>query len=605
MNEQSNCVLLSGNEAIARGAYDAGVVVGVGYPGTPSTETLESLSTYDGMYAEWAPNEKVALEVGIGASLGGVRSLVTMKHVGVNVAADPLFTSSYTGVNAGLVILAADDPGIYSSQNEQDSHYYALAAHIPMLDPSNSQESYDFTKQAFDISEEFDIPVFIRSTVRISHTKALVSAGKRVEVPQRPYEKDPSKWVMMPVYAKIRRKDYDRRFEALKIFAESTDLNQIEYRDTDIGVISMGAVYEYVREALPEASTFKIGMSFPLPVDKLKEFARTCKKTYVIEEASAYLSQQIAAAGISYDMTPLPLPKDDEMTPHIIREAFELEVPSFEVFEGALPPRPPSLCPGCPHRLVFNELRRLKAIVTGDIGCYTLGALPPLNAVDSCVDMGASLSMAHGMELAKAHLACNISREDVPRFDLPELAKRPIVGVIGDSTFAHSGITSLLGTVYNGGGGTLCILDNRTTAMTGQQGNPCNGITLQKRSSTELDIVELLEALGVPDIKLVNAQNLKSVRSALSDAIKNEELSVIVFKSPCVLIERTKNPPSVVLDTCQGCGVCVSIGCPALGKDTEGRAVIDDTLCTGCSQCAQNCPFGCIEQITLTTMEDN
>lgn len=588
--------LMSGNEAIARGAYEAGAWMGVGYPGTPSTETLESFSSYEDIYAEWAPNEKVAVEVAIGACMGGVRSFCTMKHVGVNVAADPIFTSAYTGVNAGMVILAADDPGIYSSQNEQDSHFYALATRIPMLDPSDSQEAHDFMKEAFELSERFDTPFFIRSSVRISHTKSHVACGPRVEVEQKAYEKNPGKWVMMPANAKKRRKDADARHEQLVEYAEGCELNREEYRDTSIGIICTGAVYEYVREALPDASTFKLGLSYPLPPQRLAAFAARCDTVYVIEEASTYLSQQVTAAGVQTDQFVHPLPPDDEMTPRIIRESFGLPVPDYPEFDGIIPPRPPAMCPGCPHRLVYNELHRLKAIVTGDIGCYTLGALPPLSAVDSCVDMGASFSMAHGLELAKEHLVAGIDADDMLTFDLPELAKRPVVGVIGDSTFAHSGITSLLGTLYNCGSGTLCILDNRTTAMTGQQGNPVNGVALGNHEGHELDLIELLESLEVPDIKLVNSQNLKAVRNALAEAVKSDELSVIVFKSPCVLLEKKRNPVSIVTDACHACGVCLTIGCPALGKDEHGKATIDPVLCIGCGQCAQNCPFGCIEQ---------
>lgn len=585
--------LLSGNEAIAQGAWEAGVAVGVGYPGTPSTETLENLAKHTEPYCEWAPNEKVALEVGIGAAMGGVRSLVTMKHVGVNVAADPLMSACNAGVNGGLVILAADDPGIYSSQNEQDSRNYAAFARVPMLEPSDSQEACDFVKRAFEISEQFDTPVMLRETVRIAHTKTLVEVSDvREEVAPKPYEVDAAKWVMMPANAKRRRLVTDERTKKLVAFAEESDLNRTEMRNGSIGVICSGAVYQHVREALPQASTLKLGISWPLPAEKIRAFAESVDVCYVVEEACDFFDTQVRALGVELATPPAaPLPPDSELTPRIIAECFGVEQPQHMDAAEGLPPRPPSLCAGCPHRLVFSELRRLKAIVTGDIGCYTLGAVAPLNAVHSTIDMGASLSMAHGMELA----------------GVPARNGRPVVGVIGDSTFAHSGITSLLGTVYNAGAGTLCILDNRTTAMTGCQGNPCNGVTLmesaQKKLSPldvvpgkDLDIPALVRALGVEDVRQVDSQDLKAVRTALKEATSaSGTLSVIVFKSPCRLIDRTRKPAFHVHD-CRQCGICIQLGCPSLGRDEDGNAVIDAASCIGCSQCAQSCAFGCIAQ---------
>ena len=457
--------LLSGNEAVAQGAWEAGAAVGVGYPGTPSTETLQYFAKLADVYAEWAPNEKVALEVAAGVSLAGKRSLVTMKHVGLNVAADPLFTLAYTGVRGGLVILVADDPGMHSSQNEQDSHNYAAFARVPMLDPSDSTEARAFAMEAFEISERFDIPVFVRSTVRVSHAKSLVETGLRnTPEPAEPYKTDPMKWVMMPGMAKLRRVDLDRRVIELEAFAEDTTLNRLEYRDRKAGIICAGAVYEHVREAHPEASTLKLGMTFPLPAARLREFADAVDALYVVEEADAYLTRSLHALGIATEPLPL-LPVAGELTPGAIRRAFGLADPRQREADKDLPPRPPLMCPGCPHRPVFNALRKIRAVVTGDIGCYTLGALRPLSAMDTCVDMGASIGMAHGAELAG------------------DTAGRPVVAVIGDSTFAHSGITGLMNTVYNGGGGTVAILDNRITAMTGHQGNPMNGITLQQRPS--------------------------------------------------------------------------------------------------------------------------
>ena len=396
--------LLSGNEAIAQGAWEAGAHIGVAYPGTPSTETLEVFAKKDGVYAEWAVNEKVAVEVGVGASAAGARVLTTMKHVGVNVAADPLFTAAYTGVGGGLVVLAADDPGMYSSQNEQDSHWYARAAAIPMLDPANSQEAHDFTRDAFSISEEFDVPVFIRSTVRVSHTKTPVETGVRQEVALKGYESNPAKWVMMPAFAKPRRKVQLERMEALRRWVETCPYNQVTMRDTKIGVICAGAVYEHVEEALPDASVFKLGVTWPLPQDALRTFAQNVDAVYVIEEASEYLTESVKACGIAVSDFTHALPRDGELTPGLIRAAFGLTEPAHLDAPQNIPPRPPALCAGCPHRLVFKELSRLKAIVTGDIGCYTLGALPPLQAMDTCVDMGASVSMSHGFELLCGYL---------------------------------------------------------------------------------------------------------------------------------------------------------------------------------------------------------
>ena len=508
--------LLSGNEAIAQGAWEAGVRVGVGYPGTPSTETLENLSTYDDVYCEWSPNEKVALEVALGSAMGGARSLVTMKHVGVNVAADPLLSACNTGVNAGLVILAADDPSMFSSQNEQDSRNYAAFARVPMLEPADSAEAHEFAQRAFQISEDFDTPVMIRESMRIAHTKSLVDCSeKRVGDDLRDFTPDASKYVMMPAYACGRRQAVIERTRGLVEFAEATDLNRIEMRDSSIGIIASGAVYQHVREALPQASTFKLGLSWPLPPAKLKEFADAVEHLYVVEEACDYFAEHVRALGIATEQPPAgPLPEAGELTPALIKRAF------------------------------------------GDIGCYTLGATAPLNAVHSTIDMGASLSVAHGLELA----------------DVPVRNGRPVVGVIGDSTFAHSGITSMLGTIYNAGAGTLCILDNRTTAMTGCQGNPCNGITLHEQvrganplaveRGKRLDIEALCLALGADEVETVDAQDYAAVKDALKRATgAADKLSVLVFRSPCRLVDRSRDGVAVV-DDCRACGKCVRIGCP-------------------------------------------
>ena len=393
---------LSGNEAIARGAWEAGCHIGTAYPGTPSTETMETFATLPGVYAEWCPNEKVALEVAMGASAAGARVLVTMKHVGVNVCADPLFTASYTGVNGGVLLLAADDPGMFSSQNEQDSRYYAMASLVPILEPADSQEALDFARSAYDLSEQFDVPFMMRSTVRISHTKTPVEVGERTEVEKKPYESDPTKWVMMPAFAKPRRKVVVKRTETLKEWVETCPFNRVEKGDTSIGIICAGAVYEHVKEALGDVSIFKLGVTWPLPADALARFAESVDKVYVVEEASTYLSDAVRSCGIALDEFVNPLPADGEVHPEDILHAFGKETPAHLDTPGDVPNRPPALCAGCPHRIVFRELARNKAIVTGDIGCYTLGALPPLSAMDTTLDMGASVSMAHGFELAMA-----------------------------------------------------------------------------------------------------------------------------------------------------------------------------------------------------------
>jgi len=569
--------LLSGNEAIAQGAWEAGAAAGIGYPGTPSTETLQHFSELPDVYAEWAPNEKVALEVAAGVSLAGKRVLVTMKHVGLNVAADPLFTLAYTGVGGGIVLLVADDPGMHSSQNEQDTHNYGPFARVPVLDPSDSAEAREFARIAFDLSEEFDVPVIVRSTVRVSHAKSLVEVGERAQPGAAAYKTNPAKWVMMPAMAKVRRIASDERLARLAAFAETSTLNRAEYRDTTLGVVCAGVCYEYVREALPEASTLKLGLTFPLSPELVREFASKVDRLVVIEEADGFLARSLAVLGVDTDI--LPLPVFGELTPGAIRRAMGEPEPVLREAEESLPPRPPLMCPGCPHRPVFATLKKLRAVVTGDIGCYTLGALKPLSAMDSCVCMGASIGMAHGAQIAGG------------------IESRPVVGVIGDSTFAHSGITGLLNSVYNGGGGTIAILDNRITAMTGHQGNPINGITLQNRPTHELDLPELCRVLGVPRVRVVDPHDFEAVEAALREETTAEELSAIVFRAPCALLIRDKGEPYAVdEEACTKCGACVRIGCPAIGKDeTTSYAYIDVSVCVGCGQCVQVCRYGAIQ----------
>lgn len=571
--------LLSGNEAVALGARDAGATIGVGYPGTPSTETLEAFAAFEGVHAEWCTNEKVAMEVAVGASAAGARSLVTMKHVGMNVAADPLFTAAYTGVGGGLVVLVADDPGMHSSQNEQDSHHYAAAAHVLMMDPADSQEAYEFTREAYGLSERFDVPACIRSEVRISHTRTPVEeCAEKGDPARKPYEKSPQKWVMMPAFAKPRRLDQIARIEAMREWADTCPFNRTEMRSTKVGVVCAGATYQYVRSALPDASVLKLGVTYPLPEATVRRFAADVDEIYVIEEASTYLTDAVSALGVVLSQPENPLPLAGELSPNLIRLSFGFPLHDHPNTDVPVPARPPSLCAGCPHRIVFKELSRMRAIVTGDIGCYTLGALPPLAAMDTCVDMGASVSMAHGFELAMAG-------EDHP----------PIVAVIGDSTFAHSGLSSLITTVYNGGCGIVCILDNRTTAMTGRQGNPFNGEALQGAGGRELDMERVVRAIGVDDVNVVDPNDRDAVREAFKAAREAaDELSVIIFKRPCVLLERTRQEPYFIA-SCTGCGVCVTLGCPAIGKDVEtGLSYIDALSCIGCGQCAQYCRFNAI-----------
>ncbi|MDO5044840.1 MAG: thiamine pyrophosphate-dependent enzyme [Coriobacteriia bacterium] len=575
--------LMSGNEAIAQGAWEAGCFGGFGYPGTPSSEILEALAVLPEVYAEWAPNEKVALESAIGASLAGARALVTMKHVGVNVAADPLMTLSYTGVTGGLVIVAADDPGMHSSQNEQDSRNYAKFARVPMLDPADAQEALDMTKFAFELSEQFDTAVFIRPTMRISHTESVVEIHERKVLEQKAYEKDASKWVMMPAFAIKRRPLVDKRMDELTQFVETSPFNKLELRDTKIGFICSGAVFQHAREALPEASSLKLGFSWPLPQRLIQEFFDAVEKVYVLDEADQFFLHEIQALGFKPESFPYPLKSTGELSPRAIREALGLHLDQTAFAPiGNLPARPPALCPACPHRLVFFELRRMRAVVTGDIGCYTLGALPPLSVQDSVVCMGASVSMAHGFELAK-----------------PKDHNRPVFGLIGDSTFAHSGIVSLINTYYNGGSGNIIILDNRTTGMTGGQGNPVNGITLQNRASHELKLIPLIKGIGIEHVVEVPSGDQKAIRNALKESVNRaDELCVTIVKGPCVVEYKVKGVQrEVIQELCTKCGICSTLGCPAIGRSFDGYAFIDETQCMGCTHCEQICSFGAIKAV--------
>ena len=578
-------LLLSGNEAIARGAWEAGVSFGVGYPGTPSTEVLEAFARFEAVRAQWAPNEKVALEVAAGVSLGGVRVLCTMKHVGANVAADPLMTLSYTGVGGGLVVLIADDPGMHSSQNEQDSRWWGPFAKVPVFEPSDSSECRAFVMEAFEVSERFDTPVILRSSTRVSHSKGLVEVGQRAEREVKAYATDFSKWVMLPGNAKRRRVGVEKRNEALTEYAETTPLTTLSpgSAGSTPPVVTGGVAYQYVREVLPDSAVLKLALSWPLPERRLRDFSESNGTPAVVEELGPYLDLGVRALGVV--TLPVAVSRLGELDPGALRVAFGVPEPETRVAFGDLPPRPPMLCPGCPHRGVFATLRSMDAVVTGDIGCYTMGALPPLSAMDTCVDMGASIGMGYGLAAAGS------------------AGDRPIVEVIGDSTFAHSGMGGLMHAAYNGGDATIVILDNRTTAMTGHQGNPISGRRLQvtedgeAAQATGLDLEALARALGAVSVVTLNPSNLKRTEKVLREEAARAGVSVVIARSPCILLERRdgKTALSVDAEKCSCCDMCVQLGCPAISKDPRtSRATIDESLCVGCTLCVQVCRYGAI-----------
>lgn len=585
--------LLSGNEAIARGAYEQGVTMGVGYPGTPSTEILENFARYEGIYAEWAPNEKVALEVGIGAAMAGARVLVTMKHVGVNVAADPLLTAAYTGVNGGLVLVAADDPGMHSSQNEQDTRHYAKFAKIPVLEPSDSQEARDMLGLALEISETHDIPVILRTTTRVAHSQSFVNLQEPADRPVKPYAKDARKWLMVPAFGRLRRQALEERMNRLKDYVETTPVNFIHKPENvdscKVGIITSGINYQYVREAMPEAAVLKLGMTFPLPAGIIKQFAASVEKLYVVEELEPFIEEFVNGLGIKITGKGL-FPAMGEFSTGLIRskfvEAGELP-PADDTALGkplsdlpSVPMRPPVLCPGCPHRGVFYTLRKLKLVVTGDIGCYTLGGLPPLEGIDSCVCMGASIGMAHGIDKA-----------------VPELRGRT-VAVIGDSTFMHSGITGLLDVVYNHGNSTVIILDNSTTAMTGHQEHPSTGKTLMGVDAPAVDLEALVRALGVSRVRTVDPLDLAGLTTAVQEEVAAPGPSVIIARRPCVLLKKKRQesvPMTVDSDLCKGCKSCLKLSCPAISVQDK-MCVVDPIACNGCGVCAQVCKFGALKE---------
>ncbi|MCM0081463.1 indolepyruvate ferredoxin oxidoreductase subunit alpha [Geomonas sp. Red32] len=582
--------ILSGNEAIARGAYEAGVRVACAYPGTPSTEILENIIRYREINSSWAPNEKVALEVGIGSSFAGARSIVTMKHVGVNVAADPLFTLSYTGVgvNGGLVLVTADDPELHSSQNEQDNRNYAKFAKVPMLEPSDSQECLAFTKLAFEISEKYDTPVMLRTTTRISHSKSVVELGQRQgDLPEPKLVRNAPKYVMLPGNARGRHYVVEDRMVKLGQDGCSMPINRTEMRSTSMGIITAGVSYQYVREVLPEASVLKLGMVHPLPMELIREFASKVDKLYVVEELDPFIEEQVKAAGIAVTGKEI-LSICGELTPGRIRRGFGL--PEQEpVAPEKLPGRPPNMCPGCPHRGVFYSLNKLKAYVTGDIGCYTLGFMPPLSAMDTCICMGASIGMATG--------AVKV---------LPPEEQKKVVAVIGDSTFLHTGVNGLMDMVYNKGAATVIILDNRITAMTGRQDNPASGHTLMDDPTNAVDLHMLCKAIGVKHVRGVNPHDLDECQKAIAEEMERPETSVIITNQPCVLIKREGvfvkgGTLAVEPDSCSGCRACLKIGCPAIEwvgtpGEKKGKAHIDPLLCNGCEVCRQLCKFNAIQE---------
>lgn len=569
-------MLLLGNEAIARGARDAGCKVAFAYPGTPSTEITETISKFDEVDSSWTPNEKVALEAAVGSCVGGARSLCCMKHVGLNVAADPLFTAAYVGVNAGLVIVVADDPGMHSSQNEQDSRYYALSAHVPMLEPSDSQEAYDFMRIGYEISEEFDIPVLLRITTRIAHARSEVQLSDAISAPIKAYEKNAAKYVMMPAMARARHVALEANIKKVTEYAEKSEINYVK-KGNDVGVITSGMSYQYVCEAMPNASIFKLGMVYPLPIEKIKAFASTVKTLYVVEELEPYIENSLKAAGIDVIGKELFSTRGELSTNIVLDKLCETTVEHAKSPE--LPIRPPVMCPGCPHRAVYYMLKKLKLTATGDIGCYTLGALPPLQGIDTCLCMGGSIPMAMGMEKAQGS---NFAKS--------------LVAVIGDSTFIHSGITGLIEAVYTESTFTVLILDNSTTGMTGHQNHPATGYDIKGNVAPKLDIKKMVKATGVKNITVVDPFDLDKLQEILKTETARDELSVVICQRPCVLLDKSEKSSFVInKDKCMNCKACVKLGCPAI-EDLKDSVRINEGLCVGCELCISVCPFEAIEK---------
>ncbi len=568
--------LMLGNEALARGLYEAGVKLISSYPGTPSTEITEFAANYDDIYCEWAPNEKVATEVAFGASLRGVRSATAMKHVGLNVAADPLFTLSYTGVNGGMVIIVADDPAMHSSQNEQDSRHYAIASKVPMLEPADSGEAKEFIKEAYRISEEFDTPVLLRMCTRIAHSQSMVELGEREEIALGKYEKNPQKFIMVPANAKARHPFVEERIAKLTEFAESSSLNRVEIVSSEMGIICSGTSYQYVKEVFGDSvSVLKLGMIHPLPVKAIQDFAASVKTLYVIEELDGVIEAHVKGLGIECIGKEM-FSNIGEFSQNTVRKAFGKDaLPTISSYT-AIPPRPPVMCAGCPHRGLFYTLSKHKITTLGDIGCYTLGSAAPLFAMDSTLCMGASVSGLHGFNKAGGNEA-----------------EKNTVCVIGDSTFMHSGMTGLVNIAYNSTNSTVIILDNSITGMTGHQQNPTTGYNIRGEVAAAVNLEKLCEALGIKRVRVVDPYNLKECEDAILEEIKVEEPSVIISRRPCVLLKYVKPQPPVCVDRnkCVGCKMCLKIGCPAISFK-EGKAVIDSSLCVGCDVCMQLCKCG-------------
>ena len=571
--------LMLGNEAAARGLYEAGCAMVSSYPGTPSTEITEFAAKYEEIYAEWAPNEKVAMEAAFGAALAGRRSFCGMKHVGLNVAADPLFTISYTGVNAGMVIGVADDAGMHSSQNEQDSRHYAMAAKLPMLEPADSEEALAFAKLAYTISEQFDTPVLLKMCTRVAHAQSLVETSPRQEPPQKPYVKNPQKYIMMPGYAKRRHPVVEERLEALRQYAETTPANRWEKGScNDIGIITHSTSYQYVKEACGDTyPVLKLGMAYPMPDQLIKDFAASVKLLVVVEELDGFIeahcrSLGLALCGKDY-FTPI-----DELSQNLVAAKLGLPVPSGKALDAQIPPRPPVMCAGCPHRGLFYTLAKQKLTVMGDIGCYTLGAVAPLNAIDAVVCMGASISGLHGFNKAQG---------------APD---GKVVAVIGDSTFMHSGMTGLVNVAYNASNSTVIILDNSITGMTGHQQNPTTGYNLKGDPAAKVDLVALCKAIGILRVRVVDPYDLKQCDTVIKEEVAAEEPSVIISRRPCALLKYVKHkaPLTVDREACKNCRMCMKIGCPAISMQ-DGKAMIDNTLCTGCGVCEQLCNFGALK----------
>ena len=571
--------LLIGNEAVARGLYEGGLRVASSYPGTPSTEITECIAKYDDVYSEWAPNEKVAMEVAVGSSIAGARSFCAMKHVGLNVAADPLFTASYTGVNAGMVIAVADDPGMHSSQNEQDSRHYAKAAKMLMLEPSDSEECLEYAKAAYELSEKFDTPVILRLTTRVAHSRSIVNIGERNDIGVKEYVKNPGKYVMMPAMAKKRHIVVEDRMVAEREWAETASINTVEYNDKKIGVISSGICYQYAKEALGDrVSYLKLGCVNPLPIELIKNFPANCDKVYVLEELDPFIEEHCKQIGIDV------IGKDaftlqGEYSQNLIAKVIFGETKPTMKADIDIPARPPVLCAGCPHRGLYYALKKLKLTVSGDIGCYTLGALPPIGMMDTCVCMGASVSALHGRNKADENNCKNS------------------VAVIGDSTFIHSGITGLIDIAYNQSNSTVIILDNSITGMTGHQDNPTTGKTIKGDPTTAVSLELLAKAVGIDRVRVVDPYNLKECEDVIREEVAADEPSVVISRRPCALLKYVKhNPPlKINKDKCVGCKMCMKIGCPAISM-RDGKSEIDFTQCVGCNVCSQLCKFDAIEE---------